>query len=57
MTTAKKKPGPPMRFPERIVAHVTVETKQQLQALARQRQLTVPDVIRELLRVGLQDQA
>lgn len=51
---AKKKPGRPMRFPERVLVYVTVDTKSRLQALADERQLGVPDVVRELIREGLE---
>lgn len=53
----RKKPGKPMRFPERVLAHVTAETKQQLQAVADRRQLQVPDVLREYIRQGLERDA
>lgn len=52
--TPRKKPGKPMRFPKRVLAHVTEETKQQLQDIADRKQLQVPDIIREYIRAGLE---
>lgn len=52
--TARKKPGKPLRFPERVLVYVTEPTKKHLQALADERQLLIPDVVRTYIREGLE---
>lgn len=49
---AKKKPGPPLRFPERVIVYVTTEMHQELEREASATDRRIPDVVREYIRAA-----
>lgn len=54
MDTPRKKPGRPLRFPERVLVYVTADTKADLEKMAADQMIQVADVVRQMIRDGLE---
>lgn len=55
MTTppGRKKPGPPSRFPCKLIVYVSEATKGELEQLAADTERSLPEVVRSYIRIGL----
>lgn len=54
MTPPKKKAGRPLLFPARVLVYVTNEARADLDTVAKATDRTVPELVRQFIREGLE---